>query len=101
MTVVVGDMATFQCAGPGFYVVWKINGEALAETVQNDGPFVVHRESSMGIWQSNLTVLTTSAEDNGTTVQCVFVAVPPDLPVNSDIAILTVLPGNLCWYDRE
>ena len=97
MIVVVGDMATFQCAGPAFYVVWKINGEAIAESGQNDGPFVVHRESSMGIWQSNLTVLTTSAENNGTTVQCVFVSVPPNLPVSSDIATLTVLPGNMCY----
>ena len=89
MTVVVGDMATFQCAGPGFYVLWKMNGELLVESGQNDGPFVVHRESNMGIWQSNLTVLTTSAENNGTTVQCVFNF--PD--VSSDIATLTVLPG--------
>ena len=92
VTVVVGDMATFQCAGPGFYVLWKINGELLVESGQNDGPFVVHRESNSGIWQSNLTVLTTSAENNGTTVQCVFNF--PD--VSSDIATLTVLPGKLC-----
>ena len=93
MTVVVGDMATFQCAGPGVYLIWKINGETLAESSQNDGQFVVQRESKLGIWQSNLTVLTTSAENNGTTVQCVFLAIPPNLSVVSDNATLTVLPG--------
>ena len=98
MTVVVGDMATFQCAGPGVYLIWKINGEILEESTQNHGHFVVHRESNMGFWQSNLTVLTASAENNGTTVQCVLLTIPPSLPVSSDNVTLTVLPGNLCWY---
>ena len=98
VTVVVGGMATFQCAGPGVYLIWKINGETLE---QDHGLFFVQRESNMGIWQSNLTVLTTSAENNGTTVQCVLLTIPPNLPVSSDNATLTVLPGNLCWYDRE
>ena len=35
VTVVVGDMATFQCAGPGAYLIWKINGETLVESAQN------------------------------------------------------------------
>ena len=93
VTVAVGDMATFQCAGPGAYLIWKINGETLEESSQNDGQFVVRREPSMGIWQSNLTVLTALAENNGTTVQCVLLTIPPNLPVSSDIATLTVLPG--------
>ena len=41
----------------------------------------------MGIWQSNFTVSTTSAENNGTTVQCVLLTIPPNLPVSSDNAI--------------
>ena len=104
VTVVVGDMATFQCAGPGVYLIWKINGGILVKSAQNDGLFVDQRESNnfMGIWQSNWTVLITSAENNGTTVQCVLLA--SGLPdVSSDIATLTVLPGSysLCQYDRE
>ena len=95
VTVVVGGMATFQCTGPGAYLIWKINGETLEESSQNDEPFFVQRESNMGIWQSNLTVLTASAENNGTTVQCVLLAIPPNLPVSSDNATLTVLPGNM------
>ena len=93
MTVVVGDMATFQCAGPGVYLIWKINGETLVESTQNHGHFVVQRESNLGIWQSNLTVLTVSAENNGTIVQCVLLAIPPNHPVSSDNVTLTVLPG--------
>ena len=39
------------------------------------------------IWASgSLTVLTTSAENNGTTVQCVLLTIPPNLPVSSDNA---------------
>ena len=90
VAVVVGDMATFQCAGPGAYLIWKINGETLN---QDHGQFVVHRESNMGIWQSNLTVLTALTENNGTIVRCVFLTIPPNLPVSSDNATLTVLPG--------
>ena len=92
VTVVVGGMATFQCAGPGAYLIWKINGQTLVESSKNDGQFVVQRESNLGIWQSNLTVLTASAENNGTIVQCELLGVPP---VSSDNATLTVLPGNL------
>ena len=93
MTVMVGDVATFQCAGPGAYLIWKINGETLEESSQNQGQFVVQRESNLGIWQSSLTVLTASAENNGTIVQCVFLTIPPNPPVSSDNATLTVLPG--------
>ena len=95
VTVVVGGMATFQCAGPGAYLIWKINAETLEESSQNHGQFIVQRESYLNIWKSNLTALTTSAENNGTIVQCVLLAIPPNLPVSSDNAILTVLPGNL------
>ena len=81
------------CWSTGVYLIWKINGGVLAESAQNDGLFVVQRESNMGIWQSNLTVLITSAENNGTIVQCVLLA--SGLPdVSSDIATLTVLPGS-------
>ena len=93
VTVMVGDFATFQCAGPGAYLIWKINGEILVESSQNQGQFVFQRELNMGIWQSNLTVLTTSAEDNGTIVQCVLLGVPL---IICDNATLTVLPGITC-----
>ena len=92
VSVVIGGMATFQCAGPGAYLIWKVNGETLVESAKDQGKFVIQRKSNLGIWQSNLTVLTTSAENNGTTVQCVLLAVPP---ISSDNATLTVLPGNL------
>ena len=81
VTVVVGGMATFQCAGPGAYLIWKVNGVILQESSQNHGQFVVQRESNLGIWQSNLTVLTALAENNGTTVQCVLLTIPPNLPI--------------------
>ena len=83
VTVGVGGMATFQCAGPGAYVIWKVNGETLEESSQNRGQFFVQRESNLGIWKSNLTILTTSAENNGTIVQCVLLTIPPNLPVSS------------------
>ena len=88
VAVVVGDMATFKCAGPGAYLIWKVNGETLEESSRNHGQFVVQRELSMGIWHSNLTVLTASAENNGTIVQCVLLTIPPNLPVSSDNATL-------------
>ena len=99
MTVQVGRTATFQCAGTGDYVLWKINGEVYQDSSAQlqDAVFVVTRETVSGFKLSNLTVLTASAENNGTTVQCILTTVLPSSSASSNNATLTVLPGNLCF----
>ena len=93
VTVVVGGKATFQCVGTGDYVVWNVNGEIYLESGQTE--FVVTREEVSGIQHCNLTVPTTSAENNGTTVQCIMTTFSPSSSVSSDNATLIVLPGKL------
>ena len=93
VTVVVGGKATFQCAGIGDYVVWNVNGEIYQEADQTE--FVVTRETVSGIQYCNLTVPITSAENNGTTLQCIMTTFSPSSSVSSDNATLIVLPGKL------
>ena len=93
MTVVVGGKATFQCAGTGDIVLWSINEEIYQESSQSE--FVVTRETVSGIRHCNLTVPTTSAENNGTTLQCVLTTFVPSSTDRSDNATLIVLPGKL------
>lgn len=93
MTVVVGGKATFQCAGIGDYVVWNVNGKIYQEADQTE--FVVTRETVSGIRHCNLTAPTTSAENNGTTVQCIVITYLPTFSVRSDNATLIVLAGKL------
>ena len=93
MTVLVGGEATLQCAGIGDYVVWSINGEIYQESRQTE--FVVTRKTVAGIRHCNLTVPTTSAENNGTTLQCVLTTFVPSSTDRSDNATLIVLPGKL------
>ena len=88
MTVVVGGKATFQCAGIGDYVVWNVNGEIYQEADQTE--FVVTRETVSGIRHCNLTVPTTSAENNGTTLQCVLTTFSPSSTDRSDNDTLIV-----------
>ena len=64
MTVLVGGEATFQCAGTGDFVLWIVNGEPYQESSQTE--FIVTRETVAGIRHCNLTVPTTSDENNGT-----------------------------------
>ena len=93
MTVVVGSKATFLCAGIGDYVIWSVNGGIYQEASQSE--FVVTRETVSGIQRCNLTVPSTSAENNGTTVQCILTTFSPSSSVSSDNATLIVLPGKL------
>ena len=93
MTVVVGGKATFQCAGIGDYVLWNVNGKIYQEADQTE--FVITRETVSGIRHCNLTVPTTSAENNGITLQCVLTAFSPSSTDRSDNATLIVLPGKL------
>ena len=94
MTVLVGDKATFQCAGIGDYVIWSIDGEIYQESTDQI-EFVVTRETVLGIRHSNLTVPTTSAENNGTTVWCILITFSPSSYASSENATLIVLPGKL------
>lgn len=93
VTVVVGGEATFQCAGIGDYVIWNVNGKIYQEADQTE--FFVTRETVSGIQHCNLTIPTTSAENNGTTVQCIMTTFLPSSSVSSDNATLIVLPGKL------
>ena len=98
VTVVVGGKATFQCAGTGDFVLMSINGEIYQESSQTE--FVVTRETIAGIRHCNLTVPTTSAENNGTTLQCVLTTFVPSSTDRSDNATLIVLPGKLKKNNR-
>ena len=93
-TVLVGGKATFQCAGTGDYVIWYVNGK-IHEEESGQTEFVVTRETVSGIRHCNLTVPTTSAENNGTIVQCVLTKFSPSSSASSDNATLIVLPGKL------
>ena len=90
----VGGKAAFQCAGTGDYVVWNVNGEIYQESADRT-EFIVARETVSGILHCNLTVPTTSAENNGTTVQCIMTKFSPSSSASSDNATLIVLPGKL------
>ena len=74
-------------------MIWSVNGKIYQEADQTG--YVVTRETVAGIRHCNLTVQTTSAENNGTTVQCILTTFSPISSVSSDNATLIVLPGKL------
>ena len=91
MIALVGTDAQFHCAGTGNYLNWVIDELVMGDsTIRDRGVSAVTHEVS-GVIQSNLTVPAT-LENNATSVQCVITSLT-SVPVHSDHATLTVLPG--------
>ena len=69
MNAIIGECATFHCAGTGIFLKWNVDGKHHDnQDVRNRAIF----ESSIyisGVKYSNLTVLAT-VENNGTNLQC-------------------------------
>ena len=94
MSVLIGTIAQFHCAGTGIAITWEVDGLASSNSnITSRGISSDVVSSSSGTVQSNLTVPATSV-NNGTTVQCrLFSSSGSSYSNNST---LTVLPGELC-----
>ena len=95
VSALVGENALFHCNGSGFTIAWIVDGSLATDSIivergiTPDTPM-----TSSGTVQSTLTVPATLV-NNGTTVQCRVVSSLGGF-TNSNTAILTVLPGELC-----
>ena len=93
VTALVGTNAQFHCAGTGNYLVWEVDELALDHVNILDRHILEHTmQLDSGIVQSTLTVPATLV-NNGTTVQCAIGVSLSSIPVVSNTANLTVLPG--------
>ena len=101
VTALVGTNATFSCAGTGNYLVWGVDGLALDHVNILDRHILEHTtQLDSGVVQSNLTVPATLV-NNGTTVQCAIGVSLSSIPVVSNTANLTVLPGETFTNNDE
>ena len=87
----VGTDAQFHCAGNGSLLNWLVDG--LPPPTDSR----VMQYFAAGFIQSNFTIPAT-LENNGTSVQCVISSFS-SLPVISDPATLTVLPGLVLFFN--
>ena len=89
MIALVGTDAQFHCAGNGSLVNWLVDGLPPP----TDSRFTWHYVSDF--IYSNFTIPAT-LENNGSSVQCVISSFS-SLPMRSDHATLTVLPGMILF----
>ena len=96
MSALIGENAVFYCNGSGAIIQWIVDGVYATHSNITARGIVIHIETLSGnTLQSTLTVPAT-LENNGTTVQCIVF--PSE--VTSDIATLTVLPGEQYRDDK-
>ena len=88
MTALIGTDVQFHCAGNGSFLSWLVDG------VPPTDPDIMQHYAA-GFIQSNITIPAT-LENNDTSVQC-FISSISSLPVSSETATMTVLPGMILF----